>query len=110
MIAGILPATAGTMTFRGEPYKDFLQNTRDALKIQMIFQDPLSSRNPRLKVREIVGEAPVVHGIVSRSVVRNYVADLLERVGLPPETADRYPHQFSGGQRQRIGIARALAV
>ncbi|TJW42599.1 MAG: ABC transporter ATP-binding protein [Mesorhizobium sp.] len=110
MIAGILPISSGRMRFRGEPYESLLSRKRDALKIQMVFQDPLSSLNPRLKVRDIIGEAAVVHGIVPRSKIRDYVADLLARVGLPPEAAGRYPHQFSGGQRQRVGIARALAV
>jgi peptide/nickel transport system ATP-binding protein len=78
--------------------------------IQMIFQDPFASLNPRMRIAEIVGEAPRVHGLVGRSEVADYVADLLERVGLDASYARRYPHQFSGGQRARIGIARALAV
>jgi peptide/nickel transport system ATP-binding protein len=78
--------------------------------IQMIFQDPFASLNPRMRVEEIVGEAPRVHGLVERSGQRAYVAGLLDQVGLDPAYARRYPHQFSGGQRARIGIARALAV
>jgi peptide/nickel transport system ATP-binding protein len=78
--------------------------------IQMIFQDPFASLNPRMRIAEIVGEAPRVHGLVARSEVADYVADLLRRVGLDASYARRYPHQFSGGQRARIGIARALAV
>jgi peptide/nickel transport system ATP-binding protein len=78
--------------------------------IQMIFQDPFASLNPRMRIAEIVGEAPRVHGLVARSEVADYVADLLKRVGLDASYARRYPHQFSGGQRARIGIARALAV
>jgi len=78
--------------------------------IQMIFQDPFASLNPRMRIAEIVGEAPRVHGLVARSEVAGYVADLLGRVGLDASYARRYPHQFSGGQRARIGIARALAV
>jgi peptide/nickel transport system ATP-binding protein len=78
--------------------------------IQMIFQDPFASLNPRMRISEIVGEAPRVHGLVPRSQVAEYVADLLRRVGLDASYARRYPHQFSGGQRARIGIARALAV
>lgn len=78
--------------------------------IQMIFQDPFASLNPRMRVEEIVGEAPRVHGIVGEADVADYVADLLVRVGLDPAYRRRYPHQFSGGQRARIGIARALAV
>ena len=78
--------------------------------IQMIFQDPFASLNPRMRIGEIVGEAPRVHGLVSKGEVAGYVAELLERVGLEASYARRYPHQFSGGQRARIGIARALAV
>jgi peptide/nickel transport system ATP-binding protein len=110
MIAGILPVTSGERRFRGESYQTFLARTRDALKLQMIFQDPLSSLNPRLRVGEIIGEAAVLHGIVPRSGMKDYVVDLLSRVGLPADSISRYPHQFSGGQRQRVGIARALAV
>ena len=78
--------------------------------IQMIFQDPFASLNPRMRIAEIVGEAPRVHGLVAKGEVADYVADLLKRVGLDASYARRYPHQFSGGQRARIGIARALAV
>jgi len=78
--------------------------------IQMIFQDPFASLNPRMRIAEIVGEAPRVHGLVPKAQIGDYVADLLRRVGLDASYARRYPHQFSGGQRARIGIARALAV
>jgi peptide/nickel transport system ATP-binding protein len=81
-----------------------------ALKVQMIFQDPLASLNPRMRVRDIIGEAPRVHGLVGASQVEAHVDDIMLRVGLDPSYKRRYPHQFSGGQRQRIGIARALAV
>jgi len=97
MIAGILPTTSGSRRFRGEEYGSFLRRTHDALKVQMIFQDPLSSLNPRLRVEDIIGEAPILHGIVSRREARGYVLDLLERVGLPADALRRYPHQFSGG-------------
>jgi peptide/nickel transport system ATP-binding protein len=80
------------------------------LKIQMIFQDPYASLNPRLRVTDIIGEAPVVHGLISRAEQRAYVEHLLSQVGLDATLARRFPHQFSGGQRARIGIARALAV
>ncbi|MGK6314141.1 ABC transporter ATP-binding protein [Neorhizobium sp. DT-125] len=110
MIAGILPVSSGERQFRGEAYDSFLARKRDALKIQMVFQDPLSSLNPRLRVGEIVGEAAVLHGVVPRSKMKDYVVEILARVGLPADSIGRYPHQFSGGQRQRVGIARALAV
>ncbi len=78
--------------------------------LQMIFQDPFASLNPRLRIAEIVGEAPRVHGLVGKNDIADYVAQMLQRVGLDGSYARRYPHQFSGGQRARIGIARALAV
>lgn len=83
---------------------------RATLAVQMIFQDPMASLNPRMRVRDIVGEAPVYHGIVPRAQIDEHVAAVLERVGLDPVFMRRYAHQFSGGQRARIGIARALAV
>ncbi|MFK5595386.1 oligopeptide/dipeptide ABC transporter ATP-binding protein [Methylobacterium sp. HMF5984] len=81
-----------------------------ALSVQMIFQDATASLNPRLRVLDIVGEAPVAHGLVAARDKRAYVADQLARVSLGADAMARYPHQFSGGQRARIGIARALAV
>ena len=86
------------------------EDTQRQLSLQMVFQDPYASLNPRLRVRDIVGEAPVVHGLIARQDQGSYVADLLDRVGLRADMADRFAHQFSGGQRARIGIARALAV
>jgi peptide/nickel transport system ATP-binding protein len=80
-----------------------------ALAVQMIFQDPFASLNPRMRVRDIIGEAPRVHGLIE-GPYEPYVDEVMRRVGLDPSYKRRYPHQFSGGQRQRIGIARALAV
>ncbi|HEX9392827.1 MAG TPA: ABC transporter ATP-binding protein [Usitatibacteraceae bacterium] len=80
------------------------------LKIQMIFQDPYASLNPRLRVAKIVGEAPLAHGLIAATEQADYVAGLMQKVGLDHALASRFPHQFSGGQRARIGIARALAV
>jgi peptide/nickel transport system ATP-binding protein len=112
IIAGLMPPSEGSVTFRGRPLAELAAGpNRDALlKIQMTFQDPMASLNPRMRVEEIVGEAPRVHGIVTRAELAAYVDALLGRVGLDPGTKRRYPHQFSGGQRARIGIARALAV
>jgi peptide/nickel transport system ATP-binding protein len=112
IIAGLIPPSEGTVTFRGRPLAELAAGPgRDALlKIQMIFQDPMASLNPRMRVQDIVGEAPVVHGIVTRAELAGYVDALLARVGLDAAYKRRYPHQFSGGQRARIGIARALAV
>jgi len=78
--------------------------------MQMIFQDPYASLNPRMTVGEIVGEALVVHRIARQNEIRERVDNLLELVGLNPSFSNRYPHEFSGGQRQRIGVARALAL
>jgi peptide/nickel transport system ATP-binding protein len=86
------------------------QKREAALKVQMIFQDPFASLNPRMRVADIIGEAPLIHGIISRAEFSDYVDDVLDRCGLDAGFKRRYPHQFSGGQRQRIGIARALAV
>jgi peptide/nickel transport system ATP-binding protein/oligopeptide transport system ATP-binding protein len=78
--------------------------------MQMIFQDPYSSLNPRMQIADIVGEPLIIHGLAKGRELRQEVVRLLETVGLGPACLDRYPHEFSGGQRQRIGIARALAV
>lgn len=110
MLAGISGANGGEFLYKGQDYSSFLRNAADALKVQMIFQDPQSSINPRLRVIDIIGEAPVAHGLIRRDQKEAYVLQFLEKVGLSPEFLHRYPHQFSGGQRQRIGIARALAV
>jgi peptide/nickel transport system ATP-binding protein len=112
IVAGILEPSEGELLYRGQSLATADRRTRHeaALKVQMIFQDPFASLNPRLRVAEIVGEAPRVHGLVSRAELDGYVDDTLRRCGLDPGYKRRYPHQFSGGQRQRIGIARALAV
>jgi peptide/nickel transport system ATP-binding protein len=112
MVAGLLPVSDGEIRFEGVDVTDAAtaQARAKRLQIQMIFQDPMSSLNPRMKVAEIVGEAAVYHGLTTRKGVADYVEDLLEKVGLDRAFAQRYPHQMSGGQRQRIGIARALAV
>ena len=79
-------------------------------KLQMIFQDPYASLNPRMTVEEIIGEPLLVHGIARGTEIRERVKDLLTKVGLNPAYVDRYPHEFSGGQRQRIGVARSIAL
>jgi peptide/nickel transport system ATP-binding protein len=112
MVAGIMEPSAGEIRFRGSAVGTMgkAENRAYALGVQMIFQDPFASLNPRLRVRDIVGEAPVAHGLIGKAEQADYVAGILRQVGLDPVYMRRYPHQFSGGQRQRIGIARALAV
>ena len=112
MVAGILEPTAGSVTYRGRDVKSLPPDeaTEVALRIQMIFQDPFASLNPRMRVKDIIGEAPQVHGIIGTGEADDYIDQMLLRCGLDPSFKRRYPHQFSGGQRQRIGIARALAV
>ena len=104
--------TEGQIFFDGVDVATLDQKGRIALrqKIQVIFQDPFSSLNPRQKVGEIISEAPRIHGLWPSSELDTRLNEIMERVGLDPEFKHRYPHQFSGGQRQRIGIARALAV
>jgi len=108
----LLEPTEGTIKVAG---KDITHLPPDAMlpyrkRLQMIYQDPYASLNPRMTAGEIVGEPLVVHGIGTPQERRERVASLFERCGLRPETIDRYPHEFSGGQRQRIGIARALSL
>lgn len=108
MVAGILPPTKGNVQFDSSQSQN--QSIPDALRTQMIFQDPFSSLNPRKRVIDIVTEAPLYHQLITPAQKHEFAAEVMHRVGLDTEAMRRYPHQFSGGQRQRIGIARALAV
>jgi peptide/nickel transport system ATP-binding protein len=112
MVAGIMPPSQGQVLFRGQDIAHLPRERAKAamLKVQMIFQDPYASLNPRMRVADIVGEAPLVHGLVSGAGFDAYLDAQLRQAGLDPAFKRRYPHQFSGGQRQRVGIARALAV
>jgi len=112
IVAGILEPSEGSMLYNGQDISTttMAESKKITLKIQMVFQDPFSSLNPRMRVRDIIGEAPRVHGIIKASELSDYVDEMMLRCGLDPSFKLRYPHQFSGGQRQRIAIARALAV
>jgi len=112
IVAGILPQSDGHVAWKGQDVATMTGEVARAAKLQrqMIFQDPYASLNPRMRVADIVGEAPLVHGLVRRGDFDSYVDEQMRRAGLDPAFKRRYPHQFSGGQRQRIGIARALAV
>ena len=111
-ILRLIPAMAGEVHFDGESVFDASRRNLRELRreMQIIFQDPVGSLNPRMTVEAIVGEPLRVHGIARGRALRQKVAELLERVGLSWRYLNRYPHEFSGGQRQRIGIARALAL
>ena len=106
-------ATAGRIVFEGQ---DITRHDKARMRpirrrLQMVYQDPYGSLNPRMKVSDIIGEPLVVHGLAGdRAAFDDRIAQLMRTVGLLPDMADRYPHEFSGGQRQRIGIARALAL
>jgi oligopeptide/dipeptide ABC transporter ATP-binding protein len=108
MIAGILPPTAGSVALDGAPV--MVGGRKADTRVQMIFQDPFASLDPRMRVGDIVAEGPLAHGLIDRAGKSDYVGGHLARAGLDPALADRFPHQFSGGQRQRIAIARALAM
>jgi oligopeptide/dipeptide ABC transporter ATP-binding protein len=108
----LIEPTRGKIDFAGHEVtalgkSDLRQLRRE---MQIVFQDPYASLNPRMKVGDIVGEPLAIHGIGSKAERRNRVAELLRRVGLNPDYMKRYPHEFSGGQRQRIGVARTLAL
>ena len=112
-ILRMLEATAGRILFEGRDITKLGASEMRPIRrrIQMVYQDPFGSLNPRMRARDIIGEPLVVHDLAhDRVAYRERVRDLMDLVGLLPDMADRYPHEFSGGQRQRIGIARALAL
>ena len=109
----MLTPTAGSIAFEGQDisHHDKAQMRPLRRRLQMVYQDPYGSLNPRMKVRHIIGEPLQVHGLATdKAAYAERIAELMRTVGLLPDMADRYPHEFSGGQRQRIGIARALAL
>jgi oligopeptide transport system ATP-binding protein len=112
-ILGMQPLTAGCIRFDGDDITDLSPGAMRVYRrrMQMVYQDPYGSLNPRMTVRDIIGEPLVVHALArNKRIYADRVAELMALVGLLPAMADRYPHEFSGGQRQRIGIARALAL
>ncbi|HKZ16972.1 MAG TPA: oligopeptide/dipeptide ABC transporter ATP-binding protein [Geobacteraceae bacterium] len=112
ILVNLLEPDEGTIFYRGRALNTLDKSGRAAFRkdVQMIFQDPYSSLNPRMRVGDIIGEPLVIHRLTAPSSYRDTVVQLMNKVGLSKEHYDRYPHEFSGGQRQRIGIARALAV
>ncbi|MSR57168.1 MAG: ATP-binding cassette domain-containing protein [Planctomycetaceae bacterium] len=111
-ILRLIPATSGSVLFEGHDVLSVDRHTLRNLRrrMQIIFQDPYGSLNPRMTVQQIVAEPLYVHGMAKGQVLRDEVSALLKQVGLRAEAMNRYPHEFSGGQRQRIGVARALAL
>ena len=112
LVMALLPPTGGRIVFAGEDRAGVSRNRLKELRreIQIIFQDPYSSLNPRMTMGQILEEPFVIHNLGPRPERRAWVEELLTEVGLTADVADRYPHEFSGGQRQRIGMARALAL
>jgi oligopeptide/dipeptide ABC transporter ATP-binding protein len=112
LLLRLLEPTAGVIRFAGREIQALPERELRPLRrrMQIIFQDPYGSLDPRMTVEEIVAEPLVVHGVGDRAARARRVRELLDRVGIPASWADRHPHEFSGGQRQRIGIARALAL
>jgi len=111
-IAGLIPITSGTVSFEGHDITNLPRRQMQPFRreIQMIFQDPYGSLNPRRRVGAIIGDAFAIHKMATGETRKRAVQDLMERVGLNPEHYNRFPAEFSGGQRQRIGVARALAL
>lgn len=109
LITGLLPSTSGEILYRQTPVTTHMKKEMRK-NIQMIFQDPYSSIDPRMNVERIIGEPLRVHTDYKRDARRREVLDVMEITGLPKESLTKYPHEFSGGQRQRIGIARALVL
>ena len=110
-LLGLVPISLGRVLFNGADTATMSAEARDAMRrqVQMVFQDPFGSLDPRLTVAGIIAEPLEIHRIGNAASRRSRIAELLDLVGLPPDAAARYPHQFSGGQRQRIALARALA-
>jgi oligopeptide/dipeptide ABC transporter ATP-binding protein len=111
-VLNLQPATSGSVVFEGRELVGLSRGRMRPIRrnIQLVFQDPYASLDPRMQVQKIIAEPLVIHDVLSGKALRTRVRELMRLVGLNPEHATRYPHEFSGGQRQRIGIARALAL
>lgn len=111
-IMGLNPVTGGEIRFKGRNIMDksYRSDPKERLKIQMIFQDPNSSLNPNMKIKEILAEPILINRILPKREIPDRLAELMDTVDLPEKFLERYPHQLSGGQRQRIAVARALAT
>jgi len=112
IIIKLIEPTEGSVFYNGQNITDYSSRKMRKLRsdLQIVFQDPYASLNPRMRVESIVGEGLLIHKINSKKTRKEVVASLVETVGLSPDSVSRYPHEFSGGQRQRIAIARALAI
>lgn len=112
LISGLLKPTSGSIEFDGKNLADYSAKEFKNIRrnMQVIFQDPYASLNPRMTAGQMIGEPLIIHNIVSGAEINKKVKELLDIVGLPKNSISRYPHEFSGGQRQRIGIARSLAL
>jgi oligopeptide/dipeptide ABC transporter ATP-binding protein len=111
IIAGIQRPTTGSASLAGVTVIGSAKSSvKTTTRVQMIFQDPFASLDPRMRIGDAIAEGPIAHGLVGKAEARAYVANWLSAVGLSADSIDRHPHQFSGGQRQRIAIARALAM
>jgi peptide/nickel transport system ATP-binding protein len=112
LLLRLLEPTTGTVRFEGQDLSTLrgAELRRLRRSMQIIFQDPYASLNPRMRIGRAIGEGLVVHGLAPRAEIKDRVLALMQRVGLSTDAYDRYPHEFSGGQRQRIGIARAIAL
>jgi peptide/nickel transport system ATP-binding protein len=108
VVAGIHAATEGSASIDGAPVA--IAGAKTTTRVQMVFQDPFASLDPRMRIGDTIAEGPLAHGLVRRGEAKAYVAGWLKTVGLDPAFVDRFPHQFSGGQRQRVAIARSLAM
>ena len=109
IIAGLIAPSEGRVAFDGAPVRS-PRGRKLTTRVQVVFQDPFASLDPRMRIGDAIAEGPLVHGLTTRADAGAFVARWLDVVGLDPDVATRYPHQFSGGQRQRVAIARALAM